>query len=600
MAEPGEQKRLSVEDSTKRILAAGKGWHKVLGISNTASIDDVKKAHRQLVLLHHPDKPGGDADTFRLVQQAYMLGVKKCRKQEAAVTGAGNGIGQAKSKAKCKAQSKAKAGANAKVPFRRRKSAGDDATTEDKAGRKGNEDHNAKASAAKPGSRQRRPGDADGVGGTGGGPPKRVARPKPWVLAPGATKDRVCKAVEQWQDSDNWCDKTMPDKVLSVTPEDLGAWVKTAACIPVDVREEGQGLGLRGAVSLSYSVMFSEPGQALPTVTRIKEDGRQIVLFSETPGRMGTCGLVGALLLDVFSFDPNLVRRLDGGYEAWGAYLNSNAEVARDVEPLSLRLQRRKAERARLERKKLLEQEEEAERKKLEEKKSKEAAEEKEKKAFEKDEEGEHDVVTADDDKMGGKHENIVRNESGNEEEKQPEAVERGEEEVGDEGEEVATDDEMSGDQEEAAQFESSLEDEGMGVEQDDIAQNESSNDEKLDTKQESNQNAQKMEMKTEEAFADRYEDKEKYEKQKEAADKDEQEEGEQEEAPPEDDEMGGKQEEFAQNESGTEDVDICVRQEEEKMSGHEERQDTKHGSEQNEGHKEVKEKNTLTGGREE
>jgi hypothetical protein len=42
-----------------------------LGLLPGASWADVRKAHRQLALVHHPDKPGGDTDSFRLVQEAY-------------------------------------------------------------------------------------------------------------------------------------------------------------------------------------------------------------------------------------------------------------------------------------------------------------------------------------------------------------------------------------------------------------------------------------------------------------------------------------------------------------------------------------------------
>ena len=43
---------------------------KVLGVSDDAEKDTIKKAYHKLALKHHPDK-GGDAETFREVSEAY-------------------------------------------------------------------------------------------------------------------------------------------------------------------------------------------------------------------------------------------------------------------------------------------------------------------------------------------------------------------------------------------------------------------------------------------------------------------------------------------------------------------------------------------------
>ena len=43
----------------------------VLGVSKTASPDEIKKAYRKLILKFHPDKPTGDAEKFKKVQEAY-------------------------------------------------------------------------------------------------------------------------------------------------------------------------------------------------------------------------------------------------------------------------------------------------------------------------------------------------------------------------------------------------------------------------------------------------------------------------------------------------------------------------------------------------
>ena len=45
-------------------------YYRILGIDKTASESDIKKAYRKLASKHHPDR-GGDADTFKQVQEAY-------------------------------------------------------------------------------------------------------------------------------------------------------------------------------------------------------------------------------------------------------------------------------------------------------------------------------------------------------------------------------------------------------------------------------------------------------------------------------------------------------------------------------------------------
>ena len=60
----------------------GKDYYKTLGISNTASDDDIKKAYRKLALKYHPDKnknPGAE-EKFKEVAEAYeVLSDKKKR-----------------------------------------------------------------------------------------------------------------------------------------------------------------------------------------------------------------------------------------------------------------------------------------------------------------------------------------------------------------------------------------------------------------------------------------------------------------------------------------------------------------------------------------
>lgn len=46
---------------------------KVLGVPETATLDEIKKAYRKLAVQHHPDKTGGDDTEFKRITAAYEL-----------------------------------------------------------------------------------------------------------------------------------------------------------------------------------------------------------------------------------------------------------------------------------------------------------------------------------------------------------------------------------------------------------------------------------------------------------------------------------------------------------------------------------------------
>mmetsp|Transcript_139186 Transcript_139186/g.246008 ORF Transcript_139186/g.246008 Transcript_139186/m.246008 type:complete len:408 (-) Transcript_139186:99-1322(-) len=313
MSDSTEQ-RPTAQASRERIAKAGKAWHKVLGVSTSSSIDEVKKAFRQLALLHHPDKPDGDGDTFKTVQEAYVVGMRKCAKNppkvktpEAPVPCPPEAPVAPPPKPKPAPKVKAKAKAKGKRSF---------AETAQK-------DESVHAEESRP--------------------PKRK-KPMPWVLPPGASSAKIRKAVEQYEDSTQWEEKTLPDRITAVAPQELAARLRDSSCIPVDVREPDahSGVEIRGAVPLSYSQVVFSPEEAAPTIMRLQKEGKRIVLFSEEPGLMGTCGMVGSILVDVFGFEAHQVGRLAGGCVAWEAYLDSHNSVAIMVETLMMRLQRKR------------------------------------------------------------------------------------------------------------------------------------------------------------------------------------------------------------------------------------------------------------------
>ncbi|CAK8991400.1 CBL-interacting serine/threonine-protein kinase 12 [Durusdinium trenchii] len=63
-----------------RILAA-KGWQETLGVKKIDAAE-LKKAYRELALLHHPDKGGTDGEIFKLVQRAYEDGLIAVKRAE--------------------------------------------------------------------------------------------------------------------------------------------------------------------------------------------------------------------------------------------------------------------------------------------------------------------------------------------------------------------------------------------------------------------------------------------------------------------------------------------------------------------------------------
>jgi DnaJ-class molecular chaperone len=49
-----------------------KNYYQILGVSSTASTDEIKRAYRRLASQHHPDK-GGDTARFQEIEEAYRV-----------------------------------------------------------------------------------------------------------------------------------------------------------------------------------------------------------------------------------------------------------------------------------------------------------------------------------------------------------------------------------------------------------------------------------------------------------------------------------------------------------------------------------------------
>ena len=52
---------------------AKRDYYEVLGVSKSASADEIKKAFRRLAVKHHPDKEGGDEAKFKEINEAYEV-----------------------------------------------------------------------------------------------------------------------------------------------------------------------------------------------------------------------------------------------------------------------------------------------------------------------------------------------------------------------------------------------------------------------------------------------------------------------------------------------------------------------------------------------
>jgi molecular chaperone DnaJ len=56
-------------------------YYEVLGVSKSASADEIKKAFRQAAVKHHPDKEGGDESKFKEINEAYDV-LKDAQKRQ--------------------------------------------------------------------------------------------------------------------------------------------------------------------------------------------------------------------------------------------------------------------------------------------------------------------------------------------------------------------------------------------------------------------------------------------------------------------------------------------------------------------------------------
>jgi DnaJ family protein B protein 4 len=68
-------------------------YYSILGVSNTASADEIKKAYRKLSLKHHPDKNGGSDEKFKEINEAYSILSDTNERQKYDMQKNGGGLG---------------------------------------------------------------------------------------------------------------------------------------------------------------------------------------------------------------------------------------------------------------------------------------------------------------------------------------------------------------------------------------------------------------------------------------------------------------------------------------------------------------------------
>ena len=54
--------------------------YKILDVSKTASINEIKTAYKRKAKIYHPDRPNGNKEQFQLITMAFMLLIEKYKK----------------------------------------------------------------------------------------------------------------------------------------------------------------------------------------------------------------------------------------------------------------------------------------------------------------------------------------------------------------------------------------------------------------------------------------------------------------------------------------------------------------------------------------
>mmetsp|Transcript_8188 Transcript_8188/g.17347 ORF Transcript_8188/g.17347 Transcript_8188/m.17347 type:complete len:500 (+) Transcript_8188:122-1621(+) len=254
--------------SRERIGAVKGGWHMVLGIKSSASVEDVKRSFHELALLHHPDKcpDGGDnGETFKRVQRAYEEGLEK-----ALVTAANAEQAKAKQARESRDVVPQAGTSSCRVPWNagrvRLRQACDDF------------EHKLDI------------GKSDTV-------PDDIPFIEMWEAAEWL-QEGSCVTIDTREPSDKCGSMQVP---------------------------------LPGAVAMPYAKLLKSPETALKEIEclwRSAESGKRLLSYSlHGSPTNGNCAMVCAMLVDVFGFKLDCFSCLESGYLVWRSWEKANPDL---------------------------------------------------------------------------------------------------------------------------------------------------------------------------------------------------------------------------------------------------------------------------------
>jgi len=113
--------------------------------------------------------------------------------------------------------------------------------------------------------------------------------------------------------------------------------------LAIDVRESVEGIEVQGSRRLNVKQFFHGLEHTVDEITSLTSAKKPLVFFSQQGCQDDICGLIPAVLKDVFGLPESNLFKLKGGCRAWSEYLDVNPSVSRAVEPLAVRLARRRS-----------------------------------------------------------------------------------------------------------------------------------------------------------------------------------------------------------------------------------------------------------------
>lgn len=258
--------------ASRQRIAGASTWHAVLDVAPMASAGEVRRAFRELALLHHPDKhrsgslspaeeDGSDAaETFRRVQEAYEEGLVEAARHSEEVAPLEAPMPQGVRPVPINAP---KAQLRAACDF-----------FEDRVDL-------AKSVCV--------PDDIPYID------VEQLAR---WLA------EGTCVPIDAREPSERSC---------------AG---KHVAEIP-------------GTVSLSYTRLLKSPETLVPELARLQgyaDRGIHFVSYSMSGSpTSGNCAIVCCLLVDVFGFSPGIMHCLEEGYKLWSEWARKNASALEKI-----------------------------------------------------------------------------------------------------------------------------------------------------------------------------------------------------------------------------------------------------------------------------